>query len=199
MAGNGEFARILDQNERFSEAFDRSVLTAAPLTGLAILTCMDARIDVEDALGLRVGDAHIIRNAAGLASQDAIRSLVVSQQLLGTREIVVIAHTRCGLHGADEAALRGTRPGHDGPGNGDGLRRVRRPRRQWFASRWRSCSTSRRSWTSRSTAWSTTSRPAGFGRSRERADTPGGRQLSGRRHRVRRPPVRARRARGPRG
>ena len=102
-----EFARILEQNERFVEAFDRSALTAAPLTGLAILTCMDARIDVEDALGLRVGDAHIIRNAGGLASEDAIRSLVVSQQLLGTREIVVIAHTGCGLHGADENALRG--------------------------------------------------------------------------------------------
>lgn len=103
---NGELARILDQNDRFAEAFDRSALTAAPLTGLAILTCMDARIDVKDALGLRVGDAHIIRNAGGLASEDAIRSLVVSQQLLGTREIIVIAHTRCGLHGADEAALR---------------------------------------------------------------------------------------------
>lgn len=106
MAVNGEFERILEQNERFTEAFDRSALTAAPLTGLAILTCMDARIDVEDALGLRVGDAHIIRNAGALASRDAIRSLVVSQQILGTREIVVIAHTQCGLHGADEAAIR---------------------------------------------------------------------------------------------
>ena len=106
MTSNGEFERILEQNERFVEAFDRSALTAAPLTGLAILTCMDARIDVEDALGLRVGDAHIIRNAAGLASEDAIRSLVVSQQLLGTREILVIAHTGCGLHGASEADLR---------------------------------------------------------------------------------------------
>ncbi|HUG30395.1 MAG TPA: carbonic anhydrase [Candidatus Limnocylindria bacterium] len=106
MAVNGEFERILEQNERFTEAFDRSALTAAPLTGLAILTCMDARIDVEDALGLRVGDAHIIRNAGALASEDAIRSLVVSQQILGTREIVVIAHTQCGLHGADETAIR---------------------------------------------------------------------------------------------
>lgn len=102
----GEFERILEQNERFAEAFDRSALTAAPLTGLAILTCMDARILVEDALGLRVGDAHIIRNAGGLASDDAIRSLIVSQQLLGTREIIVIAHTKCGLHGANEADLR---------------------------------------------------------------------------------------------
>jgi carbonic anhydrase len=106
MRPDGEYARILTQNARFVEAFDRSALTAAPLRGLAILTCMDARIDVEDALGMRVGDAHIIRNAGGLASADAIRSLVVSQQLLGTREIVVIAHTRCGLHGADEATLR---------------------------------------------------------------------------------------------
>jgi len=102
-----EYERILEENSRFTEAYDRSVLTAAPLTGIAILACMDARIDVEDALGLRVGDAHIIRNAGGFATQDAIRSLVVSQQLLGTREILVIAHTGCGLHGADEAVIRG--------------------------------------------------------------------------------------------
>lgn len=103
---DGEFEHILAQNERFTEAFDRSALTAAPLTGLAIVTCMDARIDVEDALGLRVGDAHIIRNAGALATEDVIRSLIVSQQLLGTREVVLIAHTQCGLHGANEAALR---------------------------------------------------------------------------------------------
>ena len=81
-------------------------MTAAPLTGLSIVTCMDARIDVEDALGIRVGDAHIIRNAGALATEDVIRSLIVSQQLLGTREIILIAHTKCGLHGADETALR---------------------------------------------------------------------------------------------
>ena len=103
----GEYERILEENSRFTEAYDRSALTAAPLTGIAILACMDARIDVEDALGLRVGDAHIIRNAGGFATQDAIRSLVVSQQLLGTREVLVIAHTGCGLHGANEAAIRG--------------------------------------------------------------------------------------------
>lgn len=104
---DGQFERLLAHNERFAEAFDRSALTAAPRKALAILTCMDARIDVGDALGLGVGDAHIIRNAGGLASEDAVRSLIVSQQLLGTREIVVIAHTQCGLHGADEAVLRG--------------------------------------------------------------------------------------------
>lgn len=67
---------------------------------------MDARLDVEEALGLRTGDAHIIRNAGGLATDDAIRSLIISQQLLGTDEILVIGHTGCGLLGVDEASLR---------------------------------------------------------------------------------------------
>lgn len=101
-----EFARILAENERYVDVFDRSALGPAPLTGLAILACMDARLDVEEALGLRTGDAHIIRNAGGLATDDAIRSLIVSQQLLGTDEVLVIGHTGCGLHGADEDGLR---------------------------------------------------------------------------------------------
>ena len=94
------------ENDRFAEAFDRSKLTAAPLSGLAIVACMDARLDVEEALGLRTGQAHVIRNAGGLATDDVIRSLIVSQQLLGTNEIVVIGHTRCGLLDVDEDALR---------------------------------------------------------------------------------------------
>jgi carbonic anhydrase len=94
------------ENERYTDAFDRSALTAAPLTGLAILACMDARLDVEEALGLRTGDAHIIRNAGALASDDAIRSLIISQQLLGTDEVIVIGHTGCGLLAIDESALR---------------------------------------------------------------------------------------------
>ena len=106
MTPGTEFDRLLEHNARFARGFDRSALTAAPLAGLAILTCMDARILVEEAIGLRVGEAHIIRNAGALASEDVVRSLVVSQQLLGTREIVVIGHTRCGLHGADEPAMR---------------------------------------------------------------------------------------------
>jgi carbonic anhydrase len=86
-AGHGvaEYRRILHENLRYVEAFDRSALTAAPLSGLAIIACMDARLDVEEALGLRTGDAHIIRNAGGLATDDAIRSLIVSQERLGTR------------------------------------------------------------------------------------------------------------------
>ena len=104
--GVGEFGRILDENKRYVEAFDRSALTAAPLSGLAIIACMDARLDVEEALGLRTGDAHIIRNAGGLATDDAIRSLIVSQELLGTDEVLVIGHTACGLERADEDAMR---------------------------------------------------------------------------------------------
>ena len=103
---DGEYQRILAENRRYVEAFDRSALTAAPLSGIAILACMDARLDVEEALGLRTGDAHIIRNAGGLATDDAIRSLVVSQELLGTDEVVVIGHTHCGLEGASDQAIR---------------------------------------------------------------------------------------------
>jgi carbonic anhydrase len=71
-----------------------------------IVACMDARLDIEEALGLRTGDAHIIRNAGGLVTDDVIRSIVVSMELLGTSEIVVIEHTGCGLHGADETGIR---------------------------------------------------------------------------------------------
>src|SRR5258708_14917455 len=103
---SGEFARLMAENQRYQDAFDRSALTAAPLTGVAIIACMDARLDVEEALGLRTGDAHIIRNAGGLATDDAIRSLIVSQERLGTDEVIVIGHTGCGLEGADEAEMR---------------------------------------------------------------------------------------------
>ncbi len=92
-----EFARALAENERYVSQFDRSSLPLPPGRKLAILACMDARLTVEDVLGLRTGDAHIIRNAGGLATDDAIRSLVISQQLLGTEEVIVIEHTGCGM------------------------------------------------------------------------------------------------------
>jgi carbonic anhydrase len=101
-----EYRRLLAENGRYVAAFDRSALGPAPLTGLAIVACMDARLDVEETLGLRTGDAHIIRNAGGLVTEDVVRSLIVSQQLLGTREIIIIEHTDCGLYRADEVALR---------------------------------------------------------------------------------------------
>ena len=103
---SAEYARILAENRRYTEAFDRSALTAAPLSRLVIIACMDARLDVEETLGLRTGDAHIIRNAGGLVTDDVIRSLVVSLELLGTQEIVLIEHTGCGLFQVDEDALR---------------------------------------------------------------------------------------------
>jgi carbonic anhydrase len=77
-------------------------LSPRPRRRVAVLACMDARIDLFPMLGLEHGDAHIIRNAGGLATDDAIRSLSVSQRLLGTEEIVVVMHEGCGLHGASE-------------------------------------------------------------------------------------------------
>jgi carbonic anhydrase len=76
-----------------------------PALGLAIVTCMDARIDPYAVFGLRPGDAHIIRNAGGLVSPYTLRSLALSQRALGTREILVAQHTDCGLHGLDDEAL----------------------------------------------------------------------------------------------
>jgi carbonic anhydrase len=92
-----EYARALVENERYAAQFDHSALPLPPGRKLAVLACMDARLTVEDVLGLRTGDAHIIRNAGGLATDDAIRSLVISQQLLGTEEVIVIEHTGCGM------------------------------------------------------------------------------------------------------
>jgi carbonic anhydrase len=92
-----EYVRALNENARYAAQFDRSALPLPPGRRLAVLACMDARLTVEDVLGLRSGDAHIIRNAGGLATDDAIRSLVISQQLLGTEEVIVIEHTGCGM------------------------------------------------------------------------------------------------------
>ena len=77
-------------------------LSSRPRRRVAVLTCMDTRIDVPTMLGVERGDAHIIRNAGGLATDDAIRSLSASQRLLGTQEIVVVMHEGCGLRGASE-------------------------------------------------------------------------------------------------
>ena len=96
-APSSEYTRALAENERYAGQFDRSSLPLPPGRKLAVLACMDARLTVEDVLGLRTGDAHIIRNAGGLATDDAIRSLVISQELLGTEEVIVIEHTGCGM------------------------------------------------------------------------------------------------------
>src|ERR1051326_3555070 len=93
-------------NRRFSAAFTGAQLSHTPARKLLVLTCMDARIDPLPALGLAVGDAHVLRNAGGRVSDDAIRSIVVSQQLLGTRQGLVIHHTRCGLLDVTNEQLR---------------------------------------------------------------------------------------------
>ena len=77
-----------------------------PKLRLAIVACMDSRLDLFGALGLEIGDAHLIRNAGGLPTEDVLRSLAVSQRYLGTREIVVIHHTECGMEGFDDDAFR---------------------------------------------------------------------------------------------
>jgi carbonic anhydrase len=88
---------LVASNESFAAGFDRGLLEMPPARKVAILTCMDARLHPESFLGLDIGDAHVIRNAGGRASNDAIRSLVISQRLLGTEEIVVVHHTDCGM------------------------------------------------------------------------------------------------------
>jgi len=81
-------------------------LSTKPAKRLAVVTCMDSRLDLFGALGLDLGEAHIIRNAGGLATDDVVRSLILSQRMLGTERIMLIQHTYCGLHGLDEDSLR---------------------------------------------------------------------------------------------
>lgn len=96
----------LSANRSYASTHGTNVRGTEPAKRLAVLTCMDSRLDLFGALGLELGDAHLIRNAGGLATEDAVRSLLLSQQLLGTREVMVVHHTRCGLEHPDEAALR---------------------------------------------------------------------------------------------
>jgi carbonic anhydrase len=91
---------------RFQGTFTLNSLTAAPVRHIVVLACMDARLDLFRLLGLHVGDAHILRNAGGRVTDDMLRSLLLSSHALGTREILVIHHTGCGLHGQSNDALR---------------------------------------------------------------------------------------------
>jgi carbonic anhydrase len=96
---------FLKANEQYASRFTKGSLSAPPGRHVAVVTCMDARLDPARMLGLEEGDAHVIRNAGGRAD-DAIRSLVISQQLLGTREIVVIHHVDCGMLSFTDDQLR---------------------------------------------------------------------------------------------
>jgi carbonic anhydrase len=91
---------VLAANETYAaDLGDKAKLTMPPARGFVVLTCMDARLDPAKFAGLAEGDAHVIRNAGGRASDDAIRSLVISHKLLGTKEWFVIHHTDCGMEG----------------------------------------------------------------------------------------------------
>ena len=99
---------MLDANQKYSASFgDKGTLALPPARRFAILTCMDARLDPAKYAGLAEGDAHVIRNAGGRASDDAIRSLVISYKLLGTREFFVIHHTNCGMEFFSNEVMRG--------------------------------------------------------------------------------------------
>jgi carbonic anhydrase len=99
---------VLAANQRYAAAFgDKGKLALPPARGFAVLTCMDARIDPAKLAGLAEGDAHVIRNAGGRASEDAIRSLVISHKLLGTHEWFVIHHTNCGMQLFTDDVMRG--------------------------------------------------------------------------------------------
>ena len=90
------FENFMKANQAYVDLHGTSHLPIKPKTKVAIVTCMDSRLHVAQALGLALGDAHILRNAGGRVTEDMIRSLVISQQQLGTREIVVLHHTDCG-------------------------------------------------------------------------------------------------------
>ena len=87
---------LLENNRRYAESFGGQ-LPMPPSSGVAVVACMDARLNVYGILGLEEGEAHVIRNAGGVVTDDEIRSLAISQRLLGTREIILIHHTDCGM------------------------------------------------------------------------------------------------------
>jgi carbonic anhydrase len=97
---------ILAANADYARDFNLGQLPMPPARKLAIVACMDARLTIEPMLGLKTGEAHIIRNAGGIVTEDALRSLVISQQLLGTNEVVIINHTDCGMLSFKDDDLR---------------------------------------------------------------------------------------------
>jgi carbonic anhydrase len=88
---------MLAANATYARGFDRPGLSGPPARGVAVVACMDARLDVYRALGLGEGEAHVIRNAGGVVTDDVLRSLAVSQRKLATREVVLLHHTKCGM------------------------------------------------------------------------------------------------------
>jgi carbonic anhydrase len=99
-------AELVANNASYVAGFTQGDLPMPPAKKVAVLACMDARLDPARALGLQEGDAHVIRNAGGVASEDAIRSLVISQRLLGTEEIILVHHTDCGMETFSDDAVK---------------------------------------------------------------------------------------------
>lgn len=97
---------LLGNNRRFSEDFADHGLALSPRRRLCVVACMDSRMDIFEMLGLAHGDAHVIRNAGGVVTDDVVRSLVISQRLLDTREIILVHHTDCGLQKVTEDSLK---------------------------------------------------------------------------------------------
>ena len=106
----------LAANERFASEFDRGDLAHRPAQRLAVLTCMDVRLQVHEMLGLKPGEANVLRNAGGIVTEDVVRSLVVAHRRLGVDTVMVINHTECGLCGMDEKALIDEMPAAGGAG-----------------------------------------------------------------------------------
>ncbi len=98
--------KLLASNESFAASLPAKHLDVRPSRGLAIVTCMDSRLDVFAALGLGDGEAHVLRNAGGVITDDVIRSLAISQRLLGTREVMLIHHTDCGMEKISDDSFR---------------------------------------------------------------------------------------------
>lgn len=94
--------RLVEANEQYAAKFSDPGMDARPVLGVAVVACMDARLDLHAALGLQLGDCHTIRNAGGVVTDDVIRSLTISQRALGTRSVVLIHHTGCGLESLTE-------------------------------------------------------------------------------------------------
>jgi carbonic anhydrase len=104
MSATDEF---LHNNEEYAASFDRGDVPLPPAKKVAVVACMDARLNIHDILGLELGDAHVIRNAGGVVTEDEIRSLAISQRLLGTEEIILIHHTDCGMLTFTDDSFRG--------------------------------------------------------------------------------------------
>ncbi|MFI6337454.1 beta-class carbonic anhydrase [Streptomyces sp. NPDC050535] len=94
--------RLVEANQRYAAAFADPGMDARPVLRVAVVACMDARLDLHAALGLELGDCHTIRNAGGVVTDDVIRSLTISQRALGTRSVALIHHTGCGLESLTE-------------------------------------------------------------------------------------------------